>query len=171
MRFGSVKDLQAQNYIFTAGSSNRDYDFLISALENTAYNVKIACKGLKYKHHSSNIEILDVFSDKMLEYLFNSRIVVIPLKDLDISSGQLMILQAMQLGKPIIVSNNKGVYDYIDDGETGFIINNEKDILIDKIEALYKDDKFYELISQNQKKRFIERFSLLNLGRKIGEIV
>lgn len=170
-RFRIVKSLQVQDYIFTAGSSNRDYDFLISALENTTYNLKIACKGLKNKHQSSNIEILDIHSDKMLEYLFNCKIVVIPLKDLNISSGQLMILQAMQLGKPIIVSNNKGVYDYIDDKETGFIINNEKEILLDKIEALYKDNELYKRISKNQKKRFIERFSILNLGREIGRII
>ena len=55
--------------------------------------------------------------------------------------------------------------------ETGFIINNEKEILLDKIEALYKDNELYKRISKNQKKRFIERFSILNLGREIGRII
>lgn len=170
-RIESIKSLRVQNYIFTSGSSNRDYDFLMSALGNTTYNVKIACKGLRDKHNNPNIEILDIHSDKMLSYLFNCKIVVIPLKDLDISSGQLMILQAMQLGKPIIVTNNHGVYNYIDDGKTGFIINNDKETLLDKINALYKDDELYNRMSQNQKACFKKHFSMLNLGREIGKIV
>lgn len=59
--------------------------------------------------------------------------VVIPLQNLNISSGQLMLLQAMQLGKPIIVTNNCTIYDYIENGKTGLILANEKKLWIEAI--------------------------------------
>ena len=164
-------ELYAQNYIFTSGSSNRDYEFLISALNRTGYNVKIACQGLNLPH-DDNIEILNkVHADKMLNYLYNCRIVVIPLRDLNISSGQLMILQAMQFGKPIIVTNNKGVYSYIKDYYNGFIIENNKDELLKKVNLLYSNKNIYDSMSKNEILTFQNEFSIEALGKQIGLIV
>lgn len=74
--------------------------------------------------------------------------VVIPLQDLNISSGQLMLLQAMQLGKPIIVTNNCAIYDYIEDGKTGLILANEKKLWIEAIKKIYNDSDFYDMLSK-----------------------
>lgn len=74
--------------------------------------------------------------------------VVIPLQNLNISSGQLMLLQAMQLGKPIIVTNNCTIYDYIEDGKTGLILANEKKLWIEAIKKIYNDSDFYDMLSK-----------------------
>lgn len=74
--------------------------------------------------------------------------VVIPLQDLNISSGQLMLLQAMQLGKPIIVTNNCTIYDYIEDGKTGLVLANEKKLWIEAIKKIYNDSDFYDMLSK-----------------------
>lgn len=164
-------ELYAQKYIFTSGASNRDYEFMISALNGTKYNVKIACQGLNLPHEK-NIEILNnVHGTKMLSYLYNCKIVVIPLKDLNISSGQLMILQAMQLGKPIIVTNNKSVYSYIKDYYNGFIISNDKNELLKKVNILFNDKNIYDKMSQNEIQTFQQKFSIKALGKQIGFIV
>ena len=160
--------LRKENYIFTAGASNRDYDFLMSVMTDTRYKLKIACDGLM-QNCPHNVEILhDVHDKKMYQYLFNCKIVVIPLKDLNISSGQLMLLQAMQLGKPIIVSNNKGIYDYISDKNTGFVIDNDKNKWISQIEELFSNEALYEDISKKQKDCFKNNFSVYSLGKNIG---
>lgn len=169
-QFKIDNELYIQNYIFTSGSSNRDYEFLIAALNGTEYNVKIACSGLNIPHEH-NIEILhNVHANKMLNYLYQCKIVVIPLKDLNISSGQLMILQALQLGKPIIVTNNRGVYGYIKDGYNGFIIENKKDELLKRIKLLYSDKFLYDSMSQNGIQTFKNKFSIEILGKQIGRI-
>ena len=49
-----------------------------------------------------------------------------------------MLLQAMQLGKPIIVTNNSTIYDYIEDGKTGLILANEKKLWKEAIKKIYK---------------------------------
>ena len=97
--------------------------------------------------------------------------VVIPLADLNISSGQLMLLQAMQLGKPIIVTNNSTIYDYVEHGRTGLILANDKKLWLDAIAKLYNDHDFYDMLSQNEICSFKKDFSLLRLGEKVGRIV
>ena len=165
------EQLREEKYIFTAGSSNRDYDFLISLLNNTDYKMKIACHGL-HKEHGGNIEILqNVHGDAMYRYLYNCEIVVIPLQNLEVSSGQLMLLQAMQMGKPIIVSNNKGVYDYIEDGKTGYIVDNRKEQWMPLIKELYNDPVLYKSMSERQKETFKRCFSAYALGRNTGELI
>lgn len=164
------KKLAEDNYIFTAGASNRDYDFIVSVLDKTDFQLKIAWGG--NIAHSDNIEILhNVYEEKMYKYLYNCKIVVIPLADLNISSGQLMLLQAMQLGKPIIVTNNSTIYDYIEDGRTGLILPNDKKLWLDAIAKLYNDHDFYDMLSQNEICSFKKDFSLERLGENVGKIV
>lgn len=163
------EDLQKENYLFTAGSSNRDYEFLMDVLSDSRFKLKIACDGLKLEK-SSRVEVLhDVHDRKMYQYLFNCKLVVIPLKDLEISSGQLMLLQAMQLGKPVIVSNNKGVYDYIKSGYNGFILENNKEKWCAKIEELYSNGQLYDDISRKEIETFGKCFSVFSLGKNIGK--
>ena len=97
--------------------------------------------------------------------------VVIPLQNLNISSGQLMLLQAMQLGKPIIVTNNCTIYDYIEDGKTGLVLANEKKLWIEAIKKIYNDSDFYDMLSKNEIYSFKHDFSLKSLGEKVGSIV
>lgn len=163
------EQLRNQKYIFTTGLSNRDYDFLISSLKDSQYNVKIACpiNCPQYK----NIEILqNTYSSKMHHYMYNSYLVVIPLKDLNISSGQLVALQAMQMGKPIIITKSKGITDYLDNGKTAIFINNTKNELLEKISILYNDENLYNYISKNEQRNFQDLFSVSNLGKNIGRL-
>lgn len=163
------EDLQKENYLFTAGSSNRDYDFLMDIISETKYKFKIACDGLKLVKNLRVEVLYDVHDREMYQYLFNSKLVVIPLKDLEISSGQLMLLQAMQLGKPVIVSNNKGIYDYIKSGYNGFVLENNKEKWCSKIEELFSNEKLYNDIVQREIETFEKCFSVLSLGKNIGK--
>lgn len=162
------KFAKSSDYIFTAGASNRDYDFLFSVFKDSKYSVKIACDNLSDRG-ISNIEVLhNVHGNGMFEYLHKCKMVVIPLKNLDISSGQLMLLQAMQMGKPIIVSNNKGIYDYITDGKDGFIVENDKRKWLAKVEDLFDNPELYSAVSCHQMNSFNTKFTDYSLGKNVG---
>lgn len=159
------------DYIFSTGRSNRDYDFLINSLSGNGMNVRIACSGYTYNGESdmTNVDILqNCFGRDMQKELANSFCVVIPLKDTHISSGQLVILQAMQMGKPVIVTENDAVKDYIENGKTGFIIKKDGNALKQAIGKL-NDTKIYDEISKNAKSAFEEKFSLSGLAKNIWQ--
>ena len=121
------KNLQSQKYVFSTGRSNRDYDFLIDTIEKTNYTLIIACDELNRKS-SDNIMIYDnLYGEAMLEYMKNAWCVVISLKDDMIASGQLVLLQAMNLGVPVIITESHGVTDdYVINEYNGLIIKKQE---------------------------------------------
>lgn len=160
------------DYVFSTGRSNRDYDFLIEALAGTDIKVRIACGGYVYSEDADvgNVEVLQgCYGKDMLEEMACSFCVVIPLKDTHISSGQLVILQAMQLGKSVIVTENDTAKDYIANGKNGFIIRKDRKELLDTLNKLMSDEQFYNSISANAQKDFNSKYSLSGLARNIWE--
>lgn len=161
------------NYIFSSGRSNRDYNFLINALAHKKYQVHIACAGFKPDDDSDpNMEVLHkCFGEDMLKQMARSFCVVIPLQDAHISSGQLVILSAMQLGKPVIVTKNDSVGEYVVDGETGFIIDKEPEALIEAVEKLFKDSKLYKRMADNSIRKFENEFTLSSFGTRLSKLI
>lgn len=129
-------------YVFSTGRSNRDYDFLVESL-----------------------------SDAMLREMADSLCVVIPLRDTAVSSGQLVVLQAMRMGKPVIVTENDTMPTYIDHGTTGFIVPKDKRQLLDTIRLLDSDKELYERISRNQRAAFTARFTEEALADRLSQVI
>ena len=164
--------LKKKNYLFSTGRSNRDYNFLIEAIRDTKYNLLIACDTID-KVKESNIEVRDdLFGADMLRYMRNSKAVVIALDDDKIAAGQLVLLHAMNLGIPVIITKSHGVTDdYVIDGYNGLIIPKEKKDLYDALEKLNNDEELYERLSENSKKEFRENYTKFVLGKNIGKVV
>lgn len=159
------------DYIFSTGRSNRDYDYLVSAVSDTSYKIKIACDRYSLKSPKPNVEILNnCFNEDMLKLMANSFCVMIPLKDAEISSGQLVILQAMSLGKPIIVTSSTGVVDYINNNVNGFIIEKNPEALIKILESL-KDNNLYDFVSKNELKTFKNDYTLESMATNIRKLI
>ena len=160
------------DYIFTAGISNRDYEFLCDTLAGMPYQVRIACPGVKVPQGATNIQVLsNCYDDDMLRQLAECSVVVIPLKDRHISSGQLMLLQAMQMGKPVIVTRTDTLSTYVDDGKTAIFIDNTPEQLLDALHQLTTDPARYDSISQNASLKMAKEFSERALGTNIGKLI
>ncbi len=156
--------------ILACGRSNRDYDFLYRTLKDTKYKVTIISDECKLKP-TNNISIYtNVYNQRYFDMLAKSYIVVIPLMQKNISSGQLVMLQAMQLGKPIICTESNTVKDYIQDGINGYIIKKQKNDLLQAIEKLYQDETEYNKMSKNEKQFFEDHYSIHAFGKQVGKI-
>lgn len=155
----SVPDMQRRKYILAVGRSNRDYNFLTQALGGTEYEVEIICDSYHNSKVPANIHIHnDIFSEMPL-WLHNCYCVVIPLRDPEVSSGQLVLLQAQQMGKPVIVTRSNALKDYISEGVTGLTIQNEPRQLLDALHQLYHDPKLYQQLADNASSNFQQRHS------------
>lgn len=158
-----------EHYYFAAGRSNRDYKFLRAAWKNED-KLKIICDTCK-ETDTEHIEYLtNCYHRQFMQELSNCYAVIVPLEDEKISSGQLVILQAMMLKKPVIVTQNDTVKDYIENGVDGFIINKDSESLNWAIEQL-RDPKVYNAIAENARKSFEKKFSLYAMGLRIGRVL
>lgn len=164
--------MQKKNYYFSTGRSNRDYDFLIHAFRKSDRHLVIACDTLK-RSGLSNIEIRDdIFGLEMLKYMKNAKAVIIALQDETIASGQLVLLHAMNMGVPVIITASQGVTDdYVIDGYNGLIIDKDEMCLNQAMEQLETDRELYQRISKNEKSDFHANYTKYVLGKNIGKVV
>lgn len=105
-----------------------------------------------------------------LQYLADCYALIIPLDDVNISSGSLSFLQAMMLSKPTIVTDNITVHDYIKSGYNGFIIQKNESDLYAAIDEL-NNEEIYTLISKNARKKYVDKLSERSLGENIGKMI
>ena len=122
-----------QDYIFSYGKSDRDFDTLIRSV--SPLNIKTYILSPKYKPLVSvpkNVFILrDYVSDKELaKWIATSRIVVIPLKDYHVSAGQISMLEVMSLARPLIITENMATKEYAVHKQTAlfFKAGNDKEL-------------------------------------------
>lgn len=163
--------LLRKKYYFSTGRSNRDYNFLINAFKKTKLNLVIACDDLN-ESTCSNIEIHnDLFDKRMLRYMKNSIAVVIALENETIASGQLVLLHAMNLGVPVIITKSHGVTDdYVIDEYNGLIIDKTEKSLFRAINKL-DNKEFYDFISKNGITEFHQNYTKYSLGINIGNVI
>lgn len=165
------EELQQEKYFFSTGMSNRDYEFLVDVFQDSGKKVKIACPGVR-NGDGNNIEILEkCYGPDMKRYMYNSYAVVIPLKDINISSGQLVFINAMQMGKPIIITDSLPVRSYLEHEKDAILLPNDKMQWQEAIDRLIIDMDLYTGISVNNRRKGIEEFSVAGLGKNIGIVI
>jgi glycosyltransferase involved in cell wall biosynthesis len=130
LHYGRDFDIFSENqyqsndfYIASGGVSNRDYNTLAFAMESLkneglSLKCKVATRPDTYliKNIPTNLEMLhNVRIDSFGSFLSKSNFVVLPLKFLPLSAGHMTLLEAMSLGKIIIVADIPSVRDYVDE--------------------------------------------------------
>lgn len=160
-------------YIFSAGRSNRDWPFVFESLGNSKYSGKIICSEGNYIGKYSNLDVLsNISNEEYYKILSQAYCMVISIKDCSISAGQITLIQAMQFGKPVILTQSDGLTsDYVVNEENGLIVDKNKEALLAAIDRLYSDSDLYKKLSKNGRLLFEERFSNFRLGKDIGSIV
>ena len=157
------------NYYVAAGRSNRDYQFLKRAWtrKEKLYIVSEMEKGkdTEYIIHKRNC-----FKNEFLTLLAGAKASIISLSDEHISSGQLVILQSSMLGIPCIATKNDTVCDYIENNKNGFVIEKTAENLEDALNQL-ENEKEYNRLSFSCKEIFKQKFSLYEMGKRIGSVV
>lgn len=114
-----------ENVIFSAGRTGRDWHTLARAVEGLATPVVVVCSksdAAKVSFPPGVTVLTDIPYARYRELLQSARLVLIPLEPHVYSSGQVVILEAMALGKPVITSRALGSEDYIDDGVDGLLV-------------------------------------------------
>lgn len=163
----------AGNYVLSLGRSNRDWDFLIESFRDIPYQLKIVCDELKRDDVPQNVEILnDVWGKAAREYIYHSRCMVIPIADGRIASGDTVLLQAMSLSKPIIITRPSCLADdYVTDGYNGIVIDKDAKQLSDAVRMIFEDEQLCQTLARNGRADYLENHTLYAYGCTVGKIV
>lgn len=114
------------NYIFSGGNFARDYATLALAVRGLDVRVIIACsnrEAVEGINFPPNARVVGVDHQRFMELMAGSYINVVCLrKGLLHSGGQQTFLNAMALGKPVIVTDPEGARGYVEDGVDGLLV-------------------------------------------------
>lgn len=165
--------LSKEDYILSLGRSNRDWQWLIDSLKETKYKVKIICDKLHVDNPPTNINIINNVSGKEAhKYIARCKMMIIPIKDGKIGSGETVLLKAMSFGVPLIINRPSCLADdYIEDEETGLVVNKNKEELRAAVKRLYEDTVLYEKLSKQERDTYLEKHSIFSYGKYIGKVV
>jgi glycosyltransferase involved in cell wall biosynthesis len=96
---------------------------------------------------------------------------VIPLYETDFQAGITSILEAMAMGKPVIVTRTAGQTDTIIDGETGIYVKpGDVAELRGKIQALLASDAARRRLGEAGRQAFLMEFTLDHLVERISAV-
>ncbi len=114
------------DYVFAGGDSVRDYATLLEAFADLDIQLVIAAKNPKWRKAAAgmkHVAIDEVSSQEFLQLMAGARLVVVPIeKGTMRGAGQQTYLTAMELRKPVVVSEAPGVRDHLEHGRTAWIV-------------------------------------------------
>ncbi len=115
-------EVQQGDYVFAGGDSMRDYQTLIRAADGTGIPVVIATRRPKPEVLPSNVRYGPVSPEEFRQLMAGARFVVLPLDMTNFrTTGQQTYLNAMALGKLVIVTDTEDAAFYIEHQRTGIL--------------------------------------------------
>jgi glycosyltransferase involved in cell wall biosynthesis len=173
-KLDKVPKQKTGNYILSAGSSNRDYRTLIQATQNMPIEVHIIAKKLNLNTLKipGNFKVqYDIYGEEFYKSIDRSKIIIVPLNDEKISSGQMVLLESMYMGKAVIVTRNWGTEDYVNDGHDAiFVSPHNADELKQAISRLLNDPERIDDIGKNARISVIEKYNVKNFAEQVAHL-
>jgi glycosyltransferase involved in cell wall biosynthesis len=142
------------DYIFSGGDTSRDYQTLIRAVAGTPYRTVICTRQTSYfrgMEIPANVEVLTVNPDRFDELMAGARAVVVALPEREIhTGGHTVIVNAMKLGKPLIVLGRSEYKSYVEHGKTGLLLNSgDSESLRAAIDRIFTEPEFARSLVRN----------------------
>ena len=143
----------AGDYICAIGSQARDYATIFSVIRRLKH-IKLVLVTTENAIQGLSVpENVVVYSGIPIEIaqniLAHSRFMVLPLLNGGVPCGHVTLVSGMFLGKGIICTNSKGILDYIQDEQTGILVEPKNvDAWIDRISMLWADETRADMLGQ-----------------------
>jgi glycosyltransferase involved in cell wall biosynthesis len=114
------------DYVFAGGNGDRDYHTFVEAIRPLKIPCVIACTddrrlaGIELPPHVRRVRAT---AEEFRQWIAGAMIVVVPMEGGHLhSGGQQSFLNAMAVGKPVIVTDPDGGSSYIEHGVTGLLV-------------------------------------------------
>lgn len=162
-------------YVIAAGRTFRDYATLTAAFrgEPTPLVVVAGRNNTGLEQLTPNITVrYDVPGAELMDLLSKSMAVAVPLEPRDISIGQSVVLQAMSLGKPVIVTRVNGTEDYITDMVDGlFVPPHDPAAIRAAVDRLAGDPALRERLGRAARQRVTEMYLPKHYAQAVTELL
>jgi len=130
-------------FLLAAGRTLRDFPTLFEAAVHISYPITVVCgrDDVLPDPVPANVTVLrEIPREQYLDLLRRCTFVVLPLLNTGRSTGQVVLLEAMAVGKPVVATRSPGTVDHIVDGRNGILVNaGDAEALADAANALLRN--------------------------------
>ncbi len=162
-------------FVLAMGSARRDYETFLEAVRQSGLPTLViaASHALKDLVVPSNVEVRVGLSPHDCRVLAKrATLTVVPVLNEETASGQVTVVEAMRMGRPVIATRCMGTEDYVEDGVTGLLVR-PRDVhgLRTAIERLWNDASLRASLGRNAE-RFAAQFCSDEMaGAALGRIL
>lgn len=163
---------EKEGYALSIGRSNRDFDFLIRAWAGIDYPLVIISDTYKGTTDAKHIKILsDVAGEASYPWIANCALMVMPIDDGTVCSGDTVLLTAMCVKRKILVTTPSAIAQmYVVDGENALLSEKKEDIFRQKVLQALHSDACRDM-GQRARACFLQNYSRESMGHKIAPYV
>ena len=112
----------------------------------------------------------DIVGDMQFPYIVNCNLMIIPVDDGEICSGDTVLLKAMSYKKPVIVTMPSTLGEmYIDNNVNGILMEKDEKNFGQTIDELLNDKDKMRLLGNNARKTYSKKYSRLQMGYILGK--
>ena len=122
----SVKHSQKQDYFAAMGWANRDYMTLCKAFDGTTLSLKILAGKRSIPNKPNNVDFVDLSKygiegmARLREYYFDAIAICLPITTSnDVPNGATVLIEALAMGKPLIVTDSETNYIDVEKEKVG----------------------------------------------------
>jgi len=109
-------------FVYSGGAAQRDWETLFDALGRAGVRAVVSCPEPVEGVPANVEEVGMVNPDEGRSLLAQSEFLVMAIRDNELPSGPLLLLDAFALGRCVVASDTNGTRDYIRDGENGLLV-------------------------------------------------
>lgn len=163
---------QKDQYALAIGRSNRDYDFLLQAWEKVDFPLVIISDTYDKSTTLPNVTIYrDIAGEDSYPWIANCGLMVIPIDDGNLCSGDTVLLSAMATQRKILVTVPSTLAEmYVENGETALLSPKEPDVFQKVVsEALYNSR--YAAIGEQARAEFKKKYSRKKMGQRLANMI
>lgn len=168
------------DYVLAVGQEQRDYATLLKALQGTGLPLVLVPSSRwarqnreQVKVDGQDVQVASGLSYPDLRALYaGARVVVNPLFEVDYAAGVNSTLEAMAMARPLIISQTRGMADYVFPGQTAVTVPvGDSFALREAVLSLWGDCAERQRVGENGRQLVEERMNLDIYVRRIAEIV
>ena len=182
VRFWQPAGAGEPDVICAVGYEARDYETLLAAIRGLPIRLEVAIgssalpdtRGRSGGIDASNqVRVHRQLTHSSLRDLYaRSRVVVVPLNDVDQDAGVTVITEALAMGKPVIVTRTRGQVDIVRDGDQGILVPpRDPAAMRAALERLLSDGAACEVMGRSGRKLVCERHTLERYVAALAEMV
>lgn len=161
------------NYALSIGYTFRDYDDLLRAWSKIDIPLRIVGSAAVDRRGLRNVELIPrIPIDKLDGHIKDARFIILPIKNVRYSVGQMTLTQCMAMQKPIIVSRSHGVSDYCEDGINclTYECGNDSETVM-KVNSLISDPDMARDIARKARSDVLSKYNEKAMAKRICEFV